>query len=119
VQDSGILAIQPGVLDAASVAAVWRPGPWKGRRWLGKHVQCNKDSERWLELTASLPMRTAGARKDSDPAAWGSYSTTPRNGNRVNGNHLGICLSSSRKNGNFSYLGPGGLDSVFYLPCTV
>ena len=28
------------------------------------------------------------------------YSTTPRNGNRVNGNHLGICLSSSRKNGN-------------------
>ena len=29
-----------------------------------------------------------------------SYSTTPRNGNRVNGNHLEICLLSSRKNGN-------------------
>jgi hypothetical protein len=28
------------------------------------------------------------------------YSTTPRNGNRVNGNHLDICLSSSQKNGN-------------------
>ena len=29
-----------------------------------------------------------------------SYSTSPRNGNRVNGNHLGICFLSSRKNGN-------------------
>ena len=28
------------------------------------------------------------------------YSTTPRNGNRANGNHLEICLSSSQKNGN-------------------
>jgi len=28
------------------------------------------------------------------------YSTTPRNGNRVNRNHLEICLSSSQKNGN-------------------
>jgi len=28
------------------------------------------------------------------------YSTTPRNGNPVNGNHLGICLSSPQKNGN-------------------
>jgi hypothetical protein len=45
------------------------------------------------------------------------YSTTPRNGNPVNGNHLSdICLLSSRKN-KLSYLGPGGLDSVFYLYC--
>ena len=28
------------------------------------------------------------------------YSTTPRNGNPVNGNHLDICLSFSQKNGN-------------------
>ena len=28
------------------------------------------------------------------------YSTSPRNGNRVNGNHLDICLSFSQKNGN-------------------
>ena len=28
------------------------------------------------------------------------YSTTPRNGNWCNGNHLGICLSSPQKNGN-------------------
>ena len=28
------------------------------------------------------------------------YSTTPRNGNPANGNHLGICLSSPQKNGN-------------------
>ena len=28
------------------------------------------------------------------------YSTTPRNGNRVNGNHLDIFLSSPQKNGN-------------------
>ena len=34
---------------------------------------------------------------------WGEkerYSTTPRNGNPVNGNHLDICLSFSQKNGN-------------------
>ena len=28
------------------------------------------------------------------------YSTTPRNGNPANGNHLEICLSFSQKNGN-------------------
>ena len=28
------------------------------------------------------------------------YSTIPRNGNPVNGNHLEICLSSPQKNGN-------------------
>ena len=28
------------------------------------------------------------------------YSTSPRNGNPVNGNHLEICLSSPQKNGN-------------------
>ena len=28
------------------------------------------------------------------------YSTSPRNGNRPNGNHLDICLSFSQKNGN-------------------
>ncbi len=52
------------------------------------------------------------------PSPLVAYSTTRRNGNRANGNHLEICLSFSQKNGN-SYLGPGGLDSVFYLPCTV
>ena len=40
------------------------------------------------------------------------YSTTPRNGNPVNGNHLDICLLSSQKNRN-SLTWPGGLDSVF------
>ena len=29
-----------------------------------------------------------------------TYSTSPRNGNRANGNHLEICLLSSRKNRN-------------------
>ena len=29
-----------------------------------------------------------------------AYSTSPRNGNRANVNHLGICLLSSQKNGN-------------------
>ena len=47
------------------------------------------------------------------------YSTTLRNGNPVNGNHLEICLLSSQTNRNSLYLGPGGLESVFYLPCTV
>ena len=47
-----------------------------------------------------------------------AYSTTPRNGNRVNGNHLEICLSFPQKK-KLTYLGPGGLDSVFCLPCTV
>ena len=28
------------------------------------------------------------------------YSTSPRNGNRVHGHHLDICLSSPQKNGN-------------------
>ena len=46
----------------------------------------------------------------------GGYSTSPRNVNRVNGNHLGICLSSPSEKWELTYLGPGGLDSVFYLP---
>ena len=29
-----------------------------------------------------------------------TYSTSPRNGNRANGNHLDICLSFPQKNGN-------------------
>jgi len=33
--------------------------------------------------------------------------------------HLVICLMSSQKKKELSYLGPGGLDSVLYLPCTV
>ena len=41
-----------------------------------------------------------------------NYSTTPRNGNPVNGNHLEICLSSPQKNGNCFCLGPGGLASA-------
>jgi hypothetical protein len=38
---------------------------------------------------------------DAPQPLWQTYSTTRRNGNRVNaGNHLGICLLSSRKNRN-------------------
>ena len=44
-----------------------------------------------------------GVQKRESPSwcAWYSaYSTTPRNGNRVNGNHLDQSLSFSQKNGN-------------------
>ena len=34
------------------------------------------------------------------PVIAAAYSTSPRNGNPVNGNHLDICLSFSQKNGN-------------------
>ena len=42
---------------------------------------------------------TKDGRTSLRPAA-SQYSTTPRNGNPVNGNHLEICLSSPQKNGN-------------------
>ena len=48
-----------------------------------------------------------------------THSTSWRNGNPANGNHLEICLLSSRKNRNSLTWVLGGLDSVFYLPCTV
>ena len=39
--------------------------------------------------------QTAGTARRCD-----NYSTTPRNGNRTNGNHLDQSLSSPQKNGN-------------------
>ena len=71
---------------------------------------------RALHVSWRIRARTscAASRKDSGSSR---YSTSPRNGNRVNGNHLDQSLSSSEK-WELSYLGPGGLDSVFYIPCT-
>ena len=43
------------------------------------------------------------------------YSTSPRNRNPANRNHLDICLRGSQKNRN-SLTSPGSPDSVFYLP---
>ena len=44
--------------------------------------------------------RTISMLRSLHPIDLLRYSTTPRNGNRANGNHLGICLSFSEKNGN-------------------
>ena len=41
-----------------------------------------------------------GAQEEEEEEEEKVYSTSPRNGNRTNGNHLDICLSSPQKNGN-------------------
>ena len=41
------------------------------------------------------------ARSRSGSSSFTAYSTSPRNGNPANGNHLEICLSFPQKNGNY------------------
>ena len=51
--------------------------------------------------TSAFPVdRTHTNEEDGSVKGRGWYSTIPGNGNRVDGSHLGICLSSSQKNRN-------------------
>ena len=69
----------------------------------------NQTSNTFGEGTYSIPETLVHPGKLDDARAlepernwcyWYLYSTSPRNGNRVNGNHLEIFLSFSQKNGN-------------------
>ena len=51
-------------------------------------------------LPSTLQLQQALLRNQYDAVLSPEYSTTPRNENRVNENHLGICLSFSQKNRN-------------------
>ena len=56
---------------------------------MGKHVQCNEVSERWLELAARATSlhykRVAGACEDSDSAAWTDHPADKGAGSRHGG----------------------------------
>jgi len=79
---------------------------WLGVRRLGK-MAARSDAARQtppgrpgLQHTLIRPPSDAIPPRYCRFSALPPYSTTPRNGNRVNGNHLDQSLSSPQKNGN-------------------
>ena len=52
------------------------------------------------KLSSSSSSSSGVARSRSGSSSFTAYSTSPRNGNPANGNHLEICLSFPQKNGN-------------------
>ena len=74
-------------------------------RYQGRNFDLNAHAHAHAHAHArrTLMQRRKQARTCAlKPVRWCAYaySTTPRNGNPVNENHLVICLLSSRKNGN-------------------
>jgi hypothetical protein len=97
---AGILGIASGsVITRASCALTLRAGLSNG-----PPLSCPSSTAfSTSPLLASRPrrdgQRKTGRREEMGPTHR-PYSTTPRNGNPVNGNHLDQSLSSPQKNGN-------------------